>query len=95
MVAQAARFFESELKNLLRAGRKIDLAAFVLAGASEAFNDLFDAWGFETQLAQDAGGNATFFADQAEQKVLGADVIVAQTLRFVMSEAEHAASSLG
>jgi hypothetical protein len=95
MVAQAARFFECELKNLLRAGRKIDLAAFVLAGASEAFNDLFDPWSFETQLAQDAGGNATFFADQAEQKMLGTDVIVAQTLRFVMSEAEHAASSLG
>jgi hypothetical protein len=63
MIAQAARFFECELKDLLCAGRKIDLAAFVLTSASEAFNDLLNAWGFETQLAQDAGGYATLFAD--------------------------------
>jgi hypothetical protein len=51
MITEAASFFESELKHLLGAGRKIDLAAVVAAGAGEALDDLFDASGFESRIS--------------------------------------------
>jgi hypothetical protein len=94
VIAQAAGFFKSKFKDLLRAGGKVDLAAVVLAGASKAFDDLFHARGFKPQFAQDPGGYAALFADQTEQQVLGTNVIVAHALGLMVGEAEHASCSL-
>ena len=94
MVAQATGFFEGKFEYLLGAGREVNLAAFMLAGAGESLDNLFHAGRLETQLAQNTGGHAAFFANQTEQQVLGANVIVAQALCFVVGKAEHAACSL-
>ena len=60
---------------------------FLLAGARQFFAD-----GREPQaaLVQDLGGEALLFAQQAEQQMLGADVLVVQALRFFRAIGQHA-----
>ncbi len=60
---------------------------FLLAGAGEFFAD-----GGETQtaLVQDFGGKTFFFAEQAEEQMLGADVLVREALGFFGGVGEHA-----
>ena len=41
------------------------------------------------EVEQDAGGDALVLADQAEQDVLGADVVVAQAERLAQRQLEH------
>ena len=44
----------------------------------------------QAALVQDLGGEALFLAQQAEQQVLGADVLVVQPLRFFGAVGQHA-----
>jgi hypothetical protein len=44
---------------------------------------------------EDAGGEPLLLAQQAEQDVLGADVVVLQSARLVLSEDDDLAGSLG
>jgi len=53
---------------------------FFLAGAGELFTDRGEA---QAALVQDFGGEALFFAQQAQQKVFGTDVLVREALGFL------------
>ena len=58
--------------------------------AAEQLNDLL-AHGRQVRakLAEHLGGNALALADQAEQDVLGADVVVAKLQRLAQGQLEH------
>ncbi len=88
-------FFNRVLQDLLGAWGKIDFAAAVLAGAGQAFDDLLDAAGFEAQFTQYTAGDPSFFSDQAEQKMLCSDIVVAHSFGFLVRQAEHTACPLG
>jgi hypothetical protein len=95
VVPHAAGFFDRQLQHLLRRRRQFDLAAGVPADSRQTLDRLFDARRIEAELAQDAPGDAALFADQAEQQVLGADVVVVQPLGLFVSQAENPARPLG
>ncbi len=60
------------------------------AGAGEHADDLVaDLLGVGVEVEQDAGGDALVLADQAEQDVLGADVVVAERERLAQRQLEH------
>ena len=60
------------------------------AGAGEHPDDLVaDLLGVGVEVEQDPRGDALVLADEAEQDVLGADVVVAQGERFPQRELEH------
>ncbi len=55
----------------------------------EALLELADLLGVRDEVEQDAGGDALVLADQPEQDVLGADVVVTQAQRFAQRELQH------
>ncbi len=65
------------------------------ADAGQPLDHLLDPGRIQAQLAQNAPRHAALFADQAEQQVLGADVVVVQPLGLFMGQAEHPARPLG
>src|SRR3990172_8429983 len=95
VVPHAAGFFDRQLQHLLGRRRQLDLAAGMPADAGQPLDRLFDPGRIEAELAQNAPRHPALFADQAEQKVLGADVVVVQPLGLFMGQAEHPASPLG
>src|SRR3990172_3479925 len=95
VVPHATGFFDRQLQHLLGRRRQLDLAAGMPADAGQPLDRLFDPGRIEAELAQNAPRHPALFADQAEQKVLGADVVVVQPLGLFMGQAEHPASPLG
>jgi hypothetical protein len=93
-MAHALGFFESEFKDLLCARRKVDLSAAVLPGPGEPLHDFLHSTDLEAKLAQDAAGDPTLLANQAEEQVFCADIVVAHLLSFLVCEAEHTPGSL-
>ena len=89
MMPHAAGFIHGVLQNLLRPGRKVQLAATVLTRTGQPLDDLLHAVGFQAQLAQNASGDATFFADQAQEQVFGTNIVMAHALSFLVSQAEN------
>jgi hypothetical protein len=72
---------------LARSGRATALPP---AGAGEHADDLVpDLLGVGVEVEQDAGGDALVLAHQAEQDVLGADVVVAEAERLAQRELQH------
>ena len=60
------------------------------AGAGEHADDLVaDLLGVGVEVEQDAGGDALVLAHQAEQDVLGADVVVAERERLAQRQLQH------
>ena len=56
----------------------------------EQLDDLLaDPVQVRAQLDQDLGGNAVALADQAEQDVLGADVVVTELQRLAQRQLKH------
>ena len=49
----------------------------------------------DVQVLQDVGGDAAAFLDQAEQDVLGADVLVVEPLGLLVGQLHHLASTVG
>src|SRR3989304_3415119 len=95
VMPHGAGFFYRQLQHLLGRRRQLDLAAGMPADAGQAFDRLFDAGRIEAELAQNAPRPPALFADQAERRVLGADVVVVQPLGLFVGQAEHPASPLG
>src|SRR6201999_760611 len=90
LVEQFGRFFA-----LARAaGARAALAT--TAGAGEHPDDLVaDLVAVGVEVQEDAGGDALVLADQAEQDVLGADVVVAQAERLAQRQLEHLLGARG
>ncbi len=77
VVAERERLAQRQLEHLLGARRERDLAGGdLLAGADDADDLRADAFGGDVERLEDAGGQALLLAEQAEQDVLGADVVV-------------------
>ena len=70
-------------------------ALFALNAGEELDDRLADLGEVGAELLQDLGGNALALADQAEQDVLGADVVVAQLQRLAQRQLEDLLGSWG
>src|SRR5699024_4339755 len=95
-VAQLQRFAQAQLEDLLRTGSERDVARRGLLALPDDLRDLFadllegDPHPFE-RLRRDA----LAFVDEAEQDVLGADVVVLEELRLFLREHDDAPGSVG
>ena len=67
--------------------------------SARSFYDAFDRvrrrFEFYAEVLDDGGGNALALADQSEQDVLGADVFVVQSRRFLARHRENLSNALG
>ena len=95
VVAQAAGLVDGQFDDLLGARRQADLAH---DGAVAAADDELDGGADLVQLDAEVGehfrGDAFALADEAEQEVLGADVVVVEAQGFFLGERQDAARSL-
>ena len=88
---QVAAELVEELRALrLLAPRAAACALLTPARAGEHADDLVaDLLGIGVEVEQDPGGDALVLADEAEQDVLGADVVVAEGERLAQRQLEH------
>ncbi len=59
---------------------------------STAERTLFE---FDTEIVEHLGGDAVALTDQAEQEMLGPDVVVVEALRLFLRQAQDFARALG
>ncbi len=96
VVVELARLFEGELDDALRARREDHLLLHGLAAATDDRFDLLPHLGkIDAERLEHFRRKTLAFGDDAEQNVLGPDVIVSETLRFFLSEHDAASRSLG
>ena len=87
VVAQAQRLAEGELEDLLGARGERDLPGrHFLAGADDAHDLRAHALHSDVEGLEHASGKPLLLAQQAEQDVLGADVVVLERSRFLLRE---------
>ena len=92
LLRQVAAELVEELRvlRLLALRRAARLARLAAAGAGEHADDLVaDLLGVRVEVEQDARGDALVLAHEAEQDVLGADVVVAEREGLAQRELEH------
>ena len=96
VVAELERLTQRELQHLLGAGRERDVTGRRLATVADDLLDL-GAHRFERdpERLERLGGDAFALVDQAEQDVLGADVVVVEQARFFLRQDDHSAGSIG
>src|SRR3954453_13838161 len=95
VVAQAQRLAEGELEDLLRAWREGDLAGGdFLAGADDADDLRTDTLDGDVERLEHPCGQALLLAEQAEQDVLSAYVVVLESPRLLLGEDDYLAGSL-
>ena len=96
VVAELQRFAQRELEHLLRARRERDVAR---RGLTTVTDDLLDlrAHGLErdAERLERLRGDALALVDQAEQDVLGPDVVVVEQARFFLRQHHHSPSPVG
>src|SRR4029079_1453370 len=96
VVAKAQGLAQGELEHLLGARGEGDLAGGdLLARPDDADNLSADALDGDVEGLEDAGGQALLLAQQAEEDVLGADVIVLENPGLLLGEDDHLASPFG
>src|SRR5581483_12014044 len=90
LLRQVAAELVEELRALRLLARGARGAALLAAaGAGQHPDDLVaDLLGVGVEVEQDAGGDALVLADEAEQDVLGADVVVAETQGLAQRQLE-------
>ncbi len=96
VVAKRERLAQRQLEHLLGARRERDLAGGDLLARADDADDLrahpFDG---DVEGLENPRGEALLLAQQAEQDVLGADVIVLEGARLLLGQDDYLASSLG
>src|SRR6185437_2856048 len=86
-LGQVAAELVEQLGALLALLGRTGTCALAATRAGEHPDDLVsDPLGVGVEVEQDPGGNALVLADEAEQDVLGADVVVAEGQRFAQRE---------
>ena len=94
VVPQAQRLAEGELEHLLGARGEGDLAGGdLLTGADDAHDLGAHPLDGDVEGLEDAGGEALLLAEQAEQDVLGPDVVVLERPRLFLGENDDLAGS--
>ena len=95
VVAEGEGFAQRELEHLLRARRERDLAGRDLVALADDARDLrahlLDG---DVERLEHAGGKPLFLAQQAEQDVLGADVVVLERPCLVLCQDDDLSSPL-
>jgi hypothetical protein len=95
-VAQRESFAQRQLEHLLGARRERDLARGDLVTLADDARDLgAHLFHRDVERLQDTGGKAFLLAQEAEQDVLGADVVVLQGPRLVLRENHDLPCPLG
>ena len=95
VVAEGERLAQGELEHLLGARRERDLAGGDLLARAHDADDLgANALDRDVQALQDASGETLLLAEEAEQDVLGADVVVLEGSGFLLREDDHLTCSL-
>jgi hypothetical protein len=90
VVAQAQRLPQGELEDLLGAMRERNLdGGDFFARADDLDDPGADALDGDIERLQHAGGQPFFLAEQAEQDVLGTDVVVLQRAGLLLGEDDH------
>ena len=96
VVAELQRLAQRELEDLLGAGRERDVTRRRLAAVTDDLLDLgADGLERDAERLERLGGDALALVDQAEQDVLGADVVVVEQARFFLRQDDHSAGSIG
>ena len=87
VVAQAARLVDGQLDDALGARGQPDFADDrAIAAADDELDGGADLGQLDVHVLEHARGDTLALADEAEQQVLGADVVVVEPLRLVLSE---------
>jgi hypothetical protein len=87
VVAEAQRLAQRELEHLLGARRERDLAGGdLLAGADDPHDLPADALDGDVEALEHPRGETLLLAQQAEQDVLGADVVVLERARLFLGK---------
>ena len=96
VVSELQRLAQRELEDLLGAGREGDVTRRRGAAVTDDLLDL-RAHGLErdAERLERLGGDALALVDQAEQDVLGPDVVVVEQARFFLRQDDHSAGSIG
>src|SRR5215213_139280 len=95
VVAERERLAEGELEHLLGARGERDLAGGdLLAGADDADDLRAHSLGRDVERLEDAGCQALLLAEQPEQDVLGADVVVLERARLFLRQDDDLTGSL-
>ena len=95
VVTEAERLAQCELEHLLGTRRERDLpGGDLLAGADDAHDLRAHALDGDVERLEDAGGKALLLAQQAQQDVLGADVVVLELPGLFLCEDDDLAGSL-
>ena len=95
VVAQAQRLAQRQLQHLLGARRERDLAGGdLLTGADDPDDLRPDALDGDIQRLEHPSREALLLAEQPQQDVLGADVVVLEGPRLFLSQDDHLAGSL-
>ena len=96
VVAELQRFAQRELEHLLRARREGDVTRRGLAAVADDLLDL-GAHGLErdAERLERLGRDALALVDQAEQDVLGPDVVVVEESRLFLREDHDPSCSVG
>ncbi|GMA38410.1 hypothetical protein GCM10025883_04550 [Mobilicoccus caccae] len=96
VVAELQRFAQGQLKDLLGARRERDVPAAGLLALADDLLDLL-AHGVErdAEAFQRLRGDALTLVDQAQQDVLGPDVVVVEHARFFLRQHDHTSGPVG
>ncbi len=95
VVAQGQSLAKGQLEDLLRARRERDLpGGDLLTGADDPHDLCADALDGDVQRFENASGEALLLAEQPEQDVLGADVVVLESARLLLREDDDLPCSL-
>ena len=96
VVAEAARLVDGQLDDALRARREPDLTDDrPVAAPDDELDGGADLGQLDVHVLEHARGDALALADEAEQQVLGTDVVVVEALRLVLGEGQHLPRSIG
>jgi hypothetical protein len=96
MMTHSPRFINRKFEHALGAGREFRLGAGCARGcARHPLHQFFHPPLVETKLAQNSARDATFLTDQAQEQMLGADVVMLKPFRFLLSQTENSSRSLG
>ena len=95
VVAEAAGLVDGELDDALGARRQPDLADDrPVAATDDELDGGPDLGQLDVHVLEDARGDALALADQAEEQVLRADVVVVEPLRLVLSQRQDLARAI-
>ena len=89
VVAQAAGFVDGKLDDALGARGQADFADDrSIAAADDELDGRTDLGELDIHVLEDARGYTLALTDEAKQQMLGADVVVVEPLRFVLSKCQ-------